>query len=106
MDEIKKGTVTLIGDCAYSIDIVYAHEHSPEQCANCGILKSRNTGRDYSGIIEMSSALSIILETYAYDIRMSELYSHARVITVTVFKGEANRFDRSAIEAHEIRKGQ
>jgi len=102
---ITKGKVTLIGDCEYSIDVVYSHEHGPESCTMCAVLMSRSTGRNYAGIKELAESLAIILENYAYEIRMSELYSHARTITVTVFRGRVGQFDRTAIEAHEITKG-
>ncbi len=103
--EFAKVRISSIGDCVYSIDVVYTHEHNLTECGRCDILVSRDTGRNYNGLWEVGKSLSDILETYAYEIRNSQLYTHARTITVMVYRGDRESENRAFVESHRITKG-
>mgnify|MGYP001111779070 CR=1 FL=1 len=103
VDELRKGVVATLGDSVYRIDITYSKESHGPDCGMCKILRNRDTGRDYFGISEMAGALSLILEYYAYDIRNSALYSHAKSIGVEVMRQHGSEWKCDA--QYEITKG-
>lgn len=82
---MEKGTVRLVGQSAYEIDVSFALLHD-ENCATCETIFSRGTGTRYNGLLELGNALDTIVTHYAYAIRYDSTYIHAKRIHVNVFE--------------------
>lgn len=99
----KLGTISVLGESTYRLEITYTRAHSVSDCVMCRIMRNHDSS-ELGGIVELGAALIEILAYFRRDIVDSEMYSHCERIGVEVMRQHGSEWVCDA--QYEITKGR